>query len=426
MKIECTNKLLDYLGVKPEVSTAEVPPTDPLFSWTANLITVNRHETVLFVNPLSRCVFIVYGITVKTLSELSEYIRTAIYQMLLSEFVDPKIAQKYIDDLGESTEFVKNSSRSNVSICNYRAERVKYFEDLMQDGDLYQTRLMPMINDEFVRNPEEKYNDKLAFDIFTGLLGEKYGTPVYGCKVFELDVTLNLHTTCKRTLKVPASLNFYQLHRIIQNSFNWKDSHMHEFSYINTRENTEIRIETYANDEDDYDDIDFGAGLDMGTDIVGRIFQNINKENGIGEEKINELLKLAAKNHPQVTKLKSTETLLCDYFPKHKKITYEYDFGDSWEHTIVLKKVIENCNDPLPCCTKAVGAAPVDDCGGVYGYMHMCEVLQDPKNEEYDEICDFLGDDCFPEPDLKNINFYINLAYRQCMPYEAVGYRTRE
>lgn len=39
MRLECTKKLLDYLGVKPEKSTE---PVESVFQW---LILVNRRKT---------------------------------------------------------------------------------------------------------------------------------------------------------------------------------------------------------------------------------------------------------------------------------------------------------------------------------------------------------------------------------------------
>lgn len=50
MKLACTKKLLEYVGVKAERVTAGI---DPLFEWTANLITVNRRKTLVIVHAAS-------------------------------------------------------------------------------------------------------------------------------------------------------------------------------------------------------------------------------------------------------------------------------------------------------------------------------------------------------------------------------------
>ena len=38
---------------------------------------------------------------------------------------------------------------------------------------------------------------------------------------------------------------------------------------------------------------------------------------------------------------------------------------------------------------------PPEDCGGVWGYENMLEILKQPKHEEYEELVEWLGDDDF-------------------------------
>ena len=66
------------------------------------------------------------------------------------------------------------------------------------------------------------------------------------------------------------------------------------------------------------------------------------------------------------------------------KIVYTYDFGDNWEHVITLEKIIEE-GAPL-ACIKARRAAPPEDCGGPWGYESMLESMDDPEDEEYEEV----------------------------------------
>ena len=55
MRLGCTKKLLEYLGVKPENS---MEPVETIFEWTANLIVVNRRKTLVVVHPSSRSAFV--------------------------------------------------------------------------------------------------------------------------------------------------------------------------------------------------------------------------------------------------------------------------------------------------------------------------------------------------------------------------------
>ncbi len=74
------------------------------------------------------------------------------------------------------------------------------------------------------------------------------------------------------------------------------------------------------------------------------------------------------------------------------KIRYTYDFGDDWVHEILVEKVLDK--DPAlayPCCTGGRRAAPPDDCGGIWGYEELVEVLADPHHPEHGERLEWLG-----------------------------------
>jgi Plasmid pRiA4b ORF-3-like protein len=74
------------------------------------------------------------------------------------------------------------------------------------------------------------------------------------------------------------------------------------------------------------------------------------------------------------------------------KISYTYDFGDDWVHEIVVEKVLGR--DPAltyPRCTGGRQAAPPDDCGGIWGYEELVEILADPRHPEHEERLEWLG-----------------------------------
>lgn len=71
---------------------------------------------------------------------------------------------------------------------------------------------------------------------------------------------------------------------------------------------------------------------------------------------------------------------------------YTYDFGDDWEHEIVLENVL--AADPgtmYPLCLAGKGACPPEDCGGPWGYDHLREVLADPDHSEHEDMLEWLG-----------------------------------
>lgn len=61
---------------------------------------------------------------------------------------------------------------------------------------------------------------------------------------------------------------------------------------------------------------------------------------------------------------------------------YEYDMGDSWQHTVELLEVLPaNTPGPFPRCTGGARAAPLEDCGGVEGYHDLVRAVKQPRNK---------------------------------------------
>ena len=222
MVIGCTKKLLDFLSVKPTKPTTE---TDPLFTWTANLIILNRRKTLVAVNNATKCCFVLHGLTAKSIAKMPELIKDGIRAVLQSEYIASDVIDKYIADCGENLTFTTTASRSDVAYCNKACERVERFVNLFESESTFQEKYLPWINDDMIAKDDYSF----IYENLITALTEKYGAPVQSVHVAELEVTLDLLTTCKRTLVVPSDLNFYQLHKILQNAFEWHDCHLHQF-----------------------------------------------------------------------------------------------------------------------------------------------------------------------------------------------------
>jgi len=82
----------------------------------------------------------------------------------------------------------------------------------------------------------------------------------------------------------------------------------------------------------------------------------------------------------------------------HKRLTYTYDFGDSWDHLIVVEKVEAAADGrPIPACIAGKRACPPEDCGGLWGYYELLDALADPDYPDRDERLEWLGEDFDPE-----------------------------
>jgi hypothetical protein len=72
--------------------------------------------------------------------------------------------------------------------------------------------------------------------------------------------------------------------------------------------------------------------------------------------------------------------------------TYEYDFGDSWDHEILLERWIDAEQGVCyPACVAGARARPPEDCGGTPGYSELIEILANPGHPDHDDMLRWLG-----------------------------------
>jgi hypothetical protein len=93
------------------------------------------------------------------------------------------------------------------------------------------------------------------------------------------------------------------------------------------------------------------------------------------------------------------EQKISEYFsPENKRARYLYDFGDGWEHTLVLEQIFAaEAGIVYPRCIEGKRACPPEDCGGVWGYANMLEVLSNPKHKEHKDTVEWVGEGFDPE-----------------------------
>jgi hypothetical protein len=153
---------------------------------------------------------------------------------------------------------------------------------------------------------------------------------MYG-DVYELRVALlHVEPTVWRGLSVPADTRLDVLHDVLQAAFGWKNCHLHDFRA---------------------GDIRFGMA-----DAQEDLFLVDERAVPLGA----------------VARLGST-------------LVYLYDFGDDWEHEIVVERVVHR-GDASIRCTGGERACPPEDCGGPPGYGRMLEALAGAKGEEHEEM----------------------------------------
>jgi hypothetical protein len=159
-------------------------------------------------------------------------------------------------------------------------------------------------------------------------------------QVFRIKVTLDgTEPAIWRRLEVGTDTSLAELHDILQVAMGWEDCHLHEF---------EIRGERYGVPSRD----DFGPP--------------------VRDER---------------------RARLGDLVRSRGKLTYLYDFGDSWRHTIIVEKqVVPEADVGYPRCTAGARACPPEDCGGIWGYQDLLAALASPSDPGHDEVLDRVGD----------------------------------
>jgi hypothetical protein len=74
------------------------------------------------------------------------------------------------------------------------------------------------------------------------------------------------------------------------------------------------------------------------------------------------------------------------------KMRWDYDFGDGWEHDVVVEAIVDR--DPKlrhPHCVAGRRACPPDDCGGPCGYAEMLEALGDTGHPRHEETAEWMS-----------------------------------
>lgn len=174
-------------------------------------------------------------------------------------------------------------------------------------------------------------------------------------QIYQFKITLEYsEPPIWRCIQVPDTYSFWDFHVAIQDSMGWGDDHLHQFEMKNPHGKNRIVIS--------------------------------NPDDAFGESVLIEW-----------------ETFIADYFSlKNKKALYVYDFGDNWRHQVHLEKIIPvEEKQKYPKCIAGERACPPEDCGGIYGYQKLIDIMNDPKHEEYESMLDWLGEKL--KPDLFNI-----------------------
>ena len=174
-------------------------------------------------------------------------------------------------------------------------------------------------------------------------------------EVYQIKITLTgSQPAIWRRMQVRGNITLAALHGVVQVVMGWDNSHLHRF-------------------------------------IIQRAIYEIPERGDVGPNKPKDERKFA----------------LCDLLSQEgSQFTYEYDFGDNWQHDLLVEKIHPAEEGMLyPICLEGAGACPPEDVGGIPGHDHFLEAMADPNDPEHQDYRDWIGGPFDPEKfDLARIN----------------------
>ncbi|MBI3243119.1 MAG: plasmid pRiA4b ORF-3 family protein [Chloroflexi bacterium] len=174
--------------------------------------------------------------------------------------------------------------------------------------------------------------------------------------VYQLKITLrDFRPSIWRRVLVPGHYTLADLHYVVQFAMGWMDSHLHHFEVGETH----YSLPTPGTDWEDGGEVD---SRPVRLDVIA----------------------------PSVK----------------TKFLYLYDFGDSWEHDVLVEKISPpDSKMKYPVCLAGKGACPLEDVGGVWGYAEFLQAIKDPEHSEHDEYLEWVGGEFDPKAfDLVAVN----------------------
>ena len=163
-------------------------------------------------------------------------------------------------------------------------------------------------------------------------------------EVYAIKVTLfGTSPPVWRRVLVPRDITLRNLHKTLQTVMGWTNSHLHQFVFKRQK----------------YSDPKHGLGA------------------GIIDESRTRL-----------------EDLICT---PGARMLYEYDFGDGWQHELLLEEVLLGEESFRQICVAGQRNCPPEDCGGPHGFSELLKVLHDSTHPEHDDIREWVGEDFAPE-----------------------------
>ncbi|MGB1285463.1 MAG: plasmid pRiA4b ORF-3 family protein [Aggregatilineales bacterium] len=162
--------------------------------------------------------------------------------------------------------------------------------------------------------------------------------------IYQIHIRLkNSDPAIWRRVLIAGDSSLMRLHCVIQQSMGWDDAHAHLFQIGEDR---------------------YSAPIPFNPD---------------------HLKELNARN-TKTTRLSEL------FIEEQATASYIYDFGDQWEHTILVEAILSPDTEySRPICTDGNRACPPEDVGGLAGYAIFLGAINNPDHKNYEDYVAWIG-----------------------------------
>lgn len=387
MYIQCTKKMLDKLDSEKirMVSADECDDgADGFYSWHVNYITINRRKVIVCMNNLTRYPIIIYRPKAKDIAHFESRIREGIRAAFLEEGVPQELVEEYFRKCGD-VRFSKTKDRRLLANLNQTCQIVQYYAELLDEDAVVQSRASLKLGRYMV-----KFDGKYEYPAhkLLGVICRMRDIPeqdleqILEIENYQLKIRLMLeHYDIWRRILIPARCTFQELHMAIQFTFGWFGYHLHEFSVMDENYKAEEGTPLYA----------------------------YPKKIRIVDGEDPEMEQFLERDRYEVKY--DTKTSLREIFQETDRCIYTYDFGDNWEHEIILEKVERDSHNRIPYLLEQKGERPPEDVGGEGGFEEYMRIVSDPENPEYEFMVQWSENTRADQRTIEEINRQLNQYY---------------
>lgn len=374
MLIQCTKALLDKINIdKTKLVAAEGHEQFPesFTAWHANLININRRKAIVLMNNETRYSVVIYRPTPKDFTRIDKLIKEAIIVALRMEGVAESVIDKYMVKAGEIS-FSKTANRSMVAKMNNAINETGFMTRYLDENSKTQ-RFISIITGRFIQGSPSTEGfypiDRMKECLYIYCNYEnKDPRDILDIDLYQLKIQIEMEGfDIWRRVLIPSTYSFRHLHNVIQTVFDWQNYHLHQFEA--KKEGAKTKQIIMDDDPETLEWLDFDQ-----YDILQERF-----------------------------------VALYEILPVFGEVTYQYDFGDNWEHTITLEKVVKS-NEFKATFLEGSGERPPEDVGGSWGYQEYMRIMSDESDPEYEDMKTWSNNQKEKKLSPKDMQFRLNRA----------------